>query len=61
MTKLILLNLFLLLQSLEWRRVNKVDEILDTFTPSEVFTKYYSMCHIGTDKLGCPRNSKLSI
>lgn len=42
-------------KSLEWRRANKVDEILDTFTPPEAFVKYYSMNHIGTDKFDCPR------
>ena len=43
------------LKMLEWRRVNKVDGILQTFTPPEVFTRYFSFHHISKDKMGCPR------
>lgn len=45
-------------QSLDWRRANKADEILNTFTPPEAFVKYYSMNHIGTDKFDCPRKER---
>lgn len=41
-------------QSLEWRRVNQVDTILETFDPPEVFKKYYSLGKTGVDKFGCP-------
>ena len=34
--------------------MNRVDEILETFTPPEVFTKYLSFHHVGKDKIGCP-------
>lgn len=44
----------MLLQSLEWRRLHKVDDILATHKLAEVLTKYYSLCRCGTDKLGCP-------
>ncbi|KAK4004691.1 SEC14-like protein 2 [Daphnia magna] len=44
----------MLRQSLEWRRLNGVDEILDTFKPSEVFQKYFPAGEVGIDKFGCP-------
>ncbi|XP_046460824.1 SEC14-like protein 2 [Daphnia pulex] len=44
----------MLRQCLEWRRLNRVDEILDVYTPSEVFKKYYSDGQVGFDKCGCP-------
>lgn len=31
-----------------------MDTILQTYEPSEVFSKYYTMSEIGTDKFGCP-------
>lgn len=43
-------------QSLEWRRLNRVNEILQTWTPPEVIEKYYSIGQTGYDKFGCPRN-----
>ncbi|XP_057372737.1 SEC14-like protein 2 [Daphnia carinata] len=44
----------MLRQTLEWRRLNGVDEILDTFKPSEVFQKYFPEGEVGVDKFGCP-------
>lgn len=42
-------------QSLEWRRLYKVDNILNSYQPNEVLTKYFSMGPCGgTDKFGCP-------
>ena len=43
-------------QMLEWRTNNKVDDVLQTFTPPEVFNKYFSLAHVSKDKIGCPRN-----
>ena len=42
----------LLLQSLEWRKLNQVDDILNTFERPEIMTKYYPMGRCGTDKFG---------
>nr|CAH0109449.1 unnamed protein product [Daphnia galeata] len=44
----------MLRQTLEWRRVNGVDNIFQTYTPSEVIRKYDSGGQIGVDKFGCP-------
>jgi hypothetical protein len=44
-------------KSLEWRRVNEVDTILERYTPSQVFKKYFSCGQIGIDKFGCPGNT----
>ncbi|XP_046633901.1 SEC14-like protein 2 [Daphnia pulicaria] len=44
----------MLRQSLEWRRLNRVNEILQTWTPPEVIEKYYSIGQTGYDKFGCP-------
>ena len=41
-----------ILQSLEWRRVNGVDDILEKWSPPEVLTKYYSFGTFGYDKFG---------
>ena len=30
------------MQALEWRRINKIDEIVETYQVPEVFQKYYS-------------------
>ncbi len=49
-----IVNIYITPQHLEWRRLNKVDDILETFTPPEVMTKYFSMGRFGTDKFGCP-------
>lgn len=46
----------ILRQSLEWRRINGADGILDSYTPSELFKQYFSMGHVGLDKFGCPGN-----
>lgn len=40
--------------SLEWRRENRVDYILDEFKPPEVLVKYFPCAPIGKDKLGNP-------
>ncbi|KAI9561272.1 hypothetical protein GHT06_012228 [Daphnia sinensis] len=44
----------MLKQSLEWRRINGADDILDTYTPIEVLRNYFSMGQVGIDKFGCP-------
>ncbi|KZS17885.1 putative SEC14 protein 2 [Daphnia magna] len=44
----------MLRQSLEWRRVNGVDDIFETYIPREVLKKYYPFGQIGVDKFGCP-------
>ncbi|KAI9561273.1 hypothetical protein GHT06_012229 [Daphnia sinensis] len=44
----------MLRHSLEWRRLNGVDEILDTYKPSEVFLKYFPAGEVGVDKFGSP-------
>ncbi|EFX85375.1 hypothetical protein DAPPUDRAFT_314193 [Daphnia pulex] len=41
-------------ESLEWRRLNRVNEILQTWTPPQVIEKYYSIGQTGYDKFGCP-------
>ncbi|XP_057372740.1 SEC14-like protein 2 [Daphnia carinata] len=44
----------MLRQSLEWRRVNGADDILDTYTPIEVLRNYFSLGQVGIDKFDCP-------
>ncbi|EFX62164.1 hypothetical protein DAPPUDRAFT_120465 [Daphnia pulex] len=44
----------MLRQSLEWRRVNGVDGILQSYTPNEIIKKYFSMGQAGFDKFGSP-------
>ncbi|XP_046633824.1 SEC14-like protein 2 [Daphnia pulicaria] len=44
----------MLRQSLEWRRVNGVDGILQSYTPNEIIKKYFSMGQAGLDKFGSP-------
>ncbi|XP_032781292.1 SEC14-like protein 2 [Daphnia magna] len=44
----------MLRQTLEWRRVNDVDDIFETYIPREVLKKYYPFGQIGVDKFGCP-------
>ncbi|XP_057372671.1 SEC14-like protein 2 [Daphnia carinata] len=44
----------MLRQTLEWRRVNGVDKLLDTFKISDVMKKYFSVGRVGVDKYGCP-------
>jgi len=34
--------------------LNKIDEILENFTPPEVLLKYMSMGRSGSDKFGAP-------
>ncbi len=46
-----ILNFF---KSLEWRRINGVDGILQSYTPNEIIKKYFSMGQAGLDKFGCP-------
>ena len=42
--------------------MNGVDNILETYTPSEVLRKYDSGGQIGVDKFGCPGKSiKISV
>jgi len=45
-------HFLLLRQSLEWRKLNQVDDILETFQRPEIMTKYYPMGRCGTDKFG---------
>jgi len=42
------------LKSLEWRRLNKIDDMVDTWTPPEVLPKYYPIGRTGYDKTGAP-------
>ncbi|XP_057372735.1 SEC14-like protein 2 [Daphnia carinata] len=44
----------MLRHTLEWRRINEVDDILETHFPREVFKKYFPFGQIGVDKFGCP-------
>lgn len=44
----------MLRQTLEWRQVNGVDRLLDTYTIGEVIKKYFSLGRVGVDKYGCP-------
>lgn len=37
---------------MEWERLNRVDDILETFAPAEVLDKYYSIGNFGLDKFG---------
>lgn len=44
----------MLLQSLEWRRLMQVDDVLETYKLPEVIKKFYPLGRCGTDKYGCP-------
>ena len=44
------------LQSLEWRKANEIDTIVN-WDPPEVLVKYLPVNIVGRDKFGCPRNS----
>ncbi|XP_046460982.1 SEC14-like protein 2 isoform X2 [Daphnia pulex] len=44
----------MLRQSIEWRRANRIDGILDQWEPPEVLKKYYPVELAGVDKFGCP-------
>jgi len=44
----------MLRKSIEWRRINKIDTILDWYKPPEVLVKYYTAGAIGYDKSGGP-------
>merc|ERR1712071_363076 len=44
----------MLRNSLEWRKKNQIDDILDNWQVPEVLEKYYSMGVCGNDKYGCP-------
>ena len=46
--------IFILFQSLEWRRSTNIDELLN-WVPPEVLTTYFHHWYIGEDKFGCPR------
>lgn len=41
-------------KSLEWRKMNEMDKICDSYTPPEVYPKYFAVGHMGIDKFGCP-------
>lgn len=41
-------------QALEWRRSNRVDEILKEYEEQEIFQKYFALDMVGKDKYGCP-------
>lgn len=41
-------------KSLAWRKLNGADDIVDTWTPPEVITKYFSFGQVGKDKFSCP-------
>ncbi|XP_057372739.1 SEC14-like protein 2 [Daphnia carinata] len=44
----------MLRRSLEWRRANRIDEIVEQWEPPLVLVKYYPMGIIGNDKQSCP-------
>ncbi|EFX85377.1 hypothetical protein DAPPUDRAFT_237987 [Daphnia pulex] len=50
--------LFIQAKSIEWRRANRIDEIVDQWEPPMVLVKYYPMGIIGCDKFSCPGNNK---
>ncbi|KAI9561267.1 hypothetical protein GHT06_012223 [Daphnia sinensis] len=44
----------MLRRSIEWRKANRVDEILYRWHPPMALVKYYPMSIIGNDKFSCP-------
>jgi len=44
-------------QSLEWRKLYRIDTLLEDFHPPEVFNAYFSTTFFGYDKLHHPRES----
>jgi len=44
----------MLCSSLEWRKNNEVDSILENWHPPEVLLKYFPASLVGRDKFGCP-------
>jgi len=44
----------MLRKSLEWRKINRIDTILEEWEIPEVLEKYNSMGVCGNDKFGCP-------
>jgi len=46
---------------LEWRKINKIDELLsNSFDCPEVFKKYFSYGRCGSDKKNCPGKKKIA-
>ena len=47
------------MQMLEWRKINKIDELLSSsFDYPEVFKKYFSYGRCGSDKKNRPGKTK---
>ena len=44
---------------MEWRRLHRVDSVLQTCERPEVFKQYYPMGMCGVDKFGSPGNFKI--
>ena len=44
---------------MEWRRLHRVDSVLQTYERPEVFKQYYPMGMCGVDKFGSPGNFKI--
>jgi hypothetical protein len=44
----------MLKESVQWRKDNRVDELLDTYKPNEIFLRYFTIAKIGYDKEGRP-------
>ena len=44
----------MLRQSLEWRRLNQIDGMLDNWKPPEAMVKFYPVGFCGQDRHGCP-------
>lgn len=59
--KFCFINSLYVRKSLEWRRISGADDILTSYTPSEVLKQYFCMGQVGLDKFGCPGSYKLKI
>lgn len=51
----------MLRQSVEWRQLNRVSDILNSWTPPKVFENYFSFGQCGKDKFGCPGINNLCV
>ena len=45
------------IKSLEWRRSNRIDDLLDVWTPPTVLQQHFLLQMCGQDKFGCPCES----
>ena len=44
-----------------WRKLHGADNIVDTWTPPEVISKYFSLGQVGNDKFHCPGEYLFSV